>query len=336
MTQLFINPEIDDYFVEYDIQDIVGDVGQKVRQSIINDYTNEKVILLRRLQFDVDLGFLRSVSFPQKWKWKKLALSRFETIPAQKRRQHPDIAEFVRDVFNGDWGRFDYFLQQATVVNDQIRAALDTIFVNYRFSQRNIIWRFTETRVESLHFDIDRRCDNVELIRLYVNLDDIPRIWYTSGTFTVTANEWYKELDLGRFRGRPHDELLEELTISAFGDWNLRGRDKVHRHLILFEPGDVWLTDGRLVSHQVIYGRRVISSFFKAALDGVPDRNKTFAQRVADLHKMQQELSETPDTVLSPNQLRKERTVPQRQSVDLRSSWEALSEQIRKDTLVRM
>ena len=336
MTQLFINPEIDDYFVEYEFPGTADESDQSIRQSIVDDYTDEKIVLLRKLQFDADLKFLRSVNFYQKWKWKKLALSQFETIPARKRHGDPEIAEFVEDVFNGDWGRFDYFMEQATIVNDRIRVILDTIFKNYRFSLRNIIWRFTETRVENLHFDLDRNCDDLELMRLYVNLDEIPRIWYTAGTFTAMANEWYRKLDLGRFRGQSHDKLLKELTTRVFGGWNSRGRDKVPRHLILFEPGDVWLTDGRLVSHQVIYGRRVVSSLFAAKLSAVPDPRKTFAQKVGDLHQLQEEFKDQPEPPIPANRSRKDASVPQRRPVDLKSSWEELSEDIGKDKLVRL
>src|SRR5918994_6545805 len=125
MTQVFINPNVEDYFVEYDFREAADG---ELQRSIVEDYNEEKVILLRNLKFDSDLAFLRSVTFYQKWKWKKLALSRFELIPSRQRRDVAEIAEFVQDVFAGDWGRCDYFLDQAKAVNDQLRAALGAIF----------------------------------------------------------------------------------------------------------------------------------------------------------------------------------------------------------------
>lgn len=330
MTQVFINPNLEDYFVEYDFR---GAADGESQRSIVEDYNEEKVILLRNLKLDSDLAFLRSVTFYQKWKWKKLALSKFELIPSRQRRDVAEIAEFVQDVFAGDWGRCDYFLDQAKAVNDQLRAALGAIFTEYKFLHRHIIWRFTETRVENLHFDVDRNCDDFELIRLYVNLDDIPRIWYTSGTFTTLAHEWYDKLDLNRFRGQPNDRLLKQLTTRVFGDWHMRGRDEAPRHLVLFEPGDVWLTDGRLVSHQVIYGRKVVSTLFIANLDGVPDAKKTFAQKVADLHeRTDKDLPNSRNDPPHPKTVSKQHQKP----LDLAVSWENLPEQVRKDTIVRL
>jgi hypothetical protein len=332
MTQIFINPEIEDYFVEHDFREARTD--NQVRQSVVEDFSNEKIILLRNLKLDADFAFLRGVTFYQKWKWKKLALSSFEAVPAEQRKDIPQIVDFVQEIFTGDWGRFTYFLEQATLINSQIRAAVHNIFANYQFSQRHIIWRFTETRVENLHFDIDRNCDNFELIRLYFNLDDIPRIWYTSATFTTTAREWYDKLDLSRFRSKPYDKLLKELTTRVFGDWHMRGKDKVPRHLVLFEPGDVWLSDGRLVSHQVIYGRRVVSTLFIANLDGVPEPKKTFAQKVADLHETGP--TDNFQAVGTIDRTRKHVSEQHKKPLDLAESWENLPEQVRKDTIVRL
>jgi hypothetical protein len=330
MTHVYIHPEVDDYFVDRDFLEAANGLGSR----IVEDYHDGKVILLRNLKLSADLDFLRNVAFCQKWKWKKLAVSAFEGIPLESHKEHSEIAEFVKDVFAGDWGRFRYFFEQAKLVNNQIGSALDVIFTGYRFSRREIIWRFAETRVENLHFDIDKDCDNLELIRLYVNLDDVPRIWYTAGTFASIANEWYRKLDLGRFRNEPHDKLLKEITMKVFGDWHARGRDKVPRHLVMFEPGDVWLSDGRLVSHQVVYGRRVVSSLFVAPSDAVRDPTRTFAQRVAELHRGAEELkdSSTNATVGPAPQIASVR----RKKIDLRTAWQDLPEHVLKDTLIRL
>jgi len=217
-------------------------------------------------------------------------------------------------------------------VNSQIRSALHAIFSGYRFSRREIIWRFAETRVENLHFDTDKNCDDLELIRLYVNLDDVPRIWYTGGTFASLGNEWYEKLDLGRFRNESHDKLLKELTMKVFGDWHARGRDKVPRHLVMFEPGDVWLSDGRLVAHQVVYGRRVVSTLFVAPADAVPDPTNTFAQKVAELHRRDNESFPANATMAPARQVAESR----KKKVDLRASWQDLPEHVLKDTIIRL
>lgn len=330
MTQLFVDPQLEDVFVEHDFKHAAA--SPEAAQAVVDDYANERLILLRGLDFDADLDFLRSVSFQQKWRWKKLILSRFNGVPADARRKDPEIAEFAQDVFQGDWGRLDYFLKQSVKIHDRIRDAMDRLFAAYRFEAKHVVWRFTETRVENLHFDVDKNCDGLELIRLYVNLDDIPRMWYTAGTFSATARDWYQKLDLGRFRGRPADELLEMLDRGAFGDWHVRGRDRSPRHLVLFEPGDVWLVDGRRVSHQVMYGRRVVSTLYVAAPDGVPDPSRTFARCVDDLHRRAEAGTLQPrPVVLPPDPAGPAST----ETLNLRASWESQPQHIHQGRLLR-
>ena len=105
MTHVYIHPEVDDYFVDHDFREACNGLNDR----IIKDYNDGKIILLRNLKFDADVAFLRSVAFRQKWKWKKLALSAFEPIPAECHKEHPEITDFVKDVFAGDWGALVIF-----------------------------------------------------------------------------------------------------------------------------------------------------------------------------------------------------------------------------------
>jgi hypothetical protein len=125
------------------------------------------------------------------------------------------------------------------------------------------------------------------------------------------------------------------LTTRVFGDWHARGRDMVPRHLVLFEPGDVWLTDGRQVTHQVIYGRRVVSSLFIAASDTVPNPRWTFKKKVADLHQSQL-LAKDSQVIEEPSQSEKKPSVEHRKPLDLSVSWESLPENERNDRIVRI
>jgi hypothetical protein len=108
----------------------------------------------------------------------------------------------------------------------------------------------------------------------------------------------------------------------------------VPRHLVLFEPGDVWLTDGRQVTHQVLYGRRVVSSLFIAPSDTVPNPKWTFKQKVADLHQSQ--LTNDSRITEEAGQFEKKPSIEHRKPLDLSVSWENLPENERNDTIVRI
>ena len=109
----------------------------------------------------------------------------------------------------------------------------------------------------------------------------------------------------------------------------------VPRHLALFEPGDVWLTDGRQVTHQVLYGRRVVSSLFIAASDTVPNPRWTFKHKVADLHQSQL-LTKDSRITEEAGQFEKKPSTERKKPLDLSVSWENLPENERNDRIVRI
>jgi hypothetical protein len=49
----------------------------------------------------------------------------------------------------------------------------------------------------------------------------------------------------------------------------------------MFEPEDIWLCDGRAVPHQVIYGRRVVSSFYRLDNAALPAWHPSLSQKLA-------------------------------------------------------
>jgi hypothetical protein len=284
MTQIYLHPSIDDHFIEYDFSSIERSPNDgsadDLRRSVINDYVNEKVILLRNVRIDADFNLLRSTSFPQQWHYKKFPALPFEAdirkaklgkskpgkffCPPEQKPHREAISKFCHDVFADDWPRYFAFQDAFLAVNAATRGVVNEIFRGYTFQKPSLVWRLAETRVENLHFDNDRDCDSTESVRLYVNIDDVPRIWHTTHTLSTLVSQYYKDLDLADHIGTPSEHLINDLSVRLFGNWQLRGREQFPRHMILFEPFDVWLVDGRTVPHQVIYGRRVVSSFFLA------------------------------------------------------------------------
>jgi hypothetical protein len=303
MTQIYLHPSIADHFVEYDYSAInrspADGSANDLRRAVIKDYIDEKVILLRNVRIDADYELLRSTSFPQQWQYKKFPALPFEAdirkagigksaprlggLPSQKPHRE-SITKFCQDVFNGDWSRYFAFQDTFLAVNDATRDVVNQIFRGYSFRKQSLVWRLAETRVENLHFDNDRDCDVTESVRLYVNIDDVPRMWHTTHTLSTLARRYYKELNLANHAGKPSEHLLNDLSVRLFGNWQLRGREQFPRHMILFEPFDVWLVDGRTVPHQVIYGRRVVSSFFLADNADLPKHHQTLGSKMAALH----------------------------------------------------
>ena len=234
------------------------------------------------MKIDYDRAFVAGLRFPNNWWYKKFFSRMVESarprlVSAAKRR-------ICRDLFDGDGGRYRQFEREVRTVNDGIRAALDEILKSYRVTRRDVIWRHTETRVENLHFDIDRQADSFRVVRLYYNMDDAPRLWHTTHGLKTVLDFYYEPLGLAAFAGAPLELLLRELSVRLFGNWQARGREQFPRHMVLFEPEDIWIADGRTVPHQVIFGRRVASAFYQLDDKALPPWHPSLGKSVAAMH----------------------------------------------------
>jgi hypothetical protein len=282
MTQLYLHPMIQDYFVEYDFTEVrrsPADGGpDDLRRRVMQDYAGEKLILLRNVRVDYDRAFISSLQLPPDWAFKK-----FQTRAVERRKfyfaSRPKRA-LCKALFGGDIGRYLKFQGEVRRVNGALRSVLGELLTHHRVSEPDFVWRHTETRVENLHFDVDEGADGFEAVRLYLNMDDAPRIWQTTHPLSRLYRAFRSELELDHVQG-PSERLLSILGRRLFGSWSTRGREQFPHHVALFEPGDVWLCDGRALPHQVIYGRRVVSSFYRLDNANLPDWHASLGQKLA-------------------------------------------------------
>ena len=343
MTQVYLHPEISDYFVEYDFGEVArspADGGpDDLRRKVMQDYIGEKCVLLRNVRIDYDREFISKVNFPPTWFFKKFPSKALERPKPLER--DPVKQDLCRDLFGGDKGLYRRFESEVRAANSGIRRVLDEILRHHRVDASDIIWRHTETRVENLHFDIDQDSAAFESVRLYLNMDDIPRIWHTSHELARILPAYYAELALDGLAGQPLETLLQTLSQRLFGNWASRGREQFPRHMVLFEPGDVWICDGRTVPHQVIYGRRVASSFYQLNSAALPPWHPSLASKVDAVHASQAAGDHAPvagglkgyDYPFAPGGPKPPPGVARR---DLKSDWDKLYEESIQQKLVRL
>jgi hypothetical protein len=265
MTQLYLHPLIEDYFAEYDFAAVrrsPADGGATdLRRKLMEDYAAGKIVLLRGVRIDYDRRFVSALEIPASWEAKKLQtriMERRKPFWASRAKRRA-----CRELFGGDMLKYLKFQNQVRAVNGALREVLGELLVHHRVSQTEFVWRLTETRVENLHFDVDQGAGAFEAVRLYVNMDDIPRIWQTGHPLRRLFFAYREALGLDRLAAGTPEKLLSVLNGRLFGPWSTRGREPAPHHVVLFEPGDVWLCDGRRTPHQVLYGRRVVSSFYR-------------------------------------------------------------------------
>lgn len=279
MVDVFLDRRLGDYFTAHEWSDVARD--DAARDAVLSDFLNEKIAVVHGLQTStIDFDFLEHVRFPQTWGMKKFQFTDLLMV-ARAGKKEGLYAQVLADTFAGDQERFDYFLGQLTIIEGIAESLLGRLLAGLTVTTKIMVTRFSETRMENLHYDIDPNSDDHEAFRLYVNLDAYPRIWSTSYTVTQLFREGGERL-LGNIDPNERCEIILKRAIGrAYGGWNQRATERrAPRHQVYFDPGDVWIVDGRSVSHQVLSGHRVLSIYVKIPHAENPGFGPTFSNKV--------------------------------------------------------
>lgn len=269
---VFLDPRLPDYFREHSWSAL------RDRASADNpafaDFLGERLGVVHGFDLGgLDREFLARIDFPQTWEFKKLQAGALFGLLAGRAR---DMV--LHDGFRGDKGAFDHFLAQVKVLqriaDELLRAVLPT-----KPAVVNLVTRFSETRMENLHYDLDADADDHEAFRLYVNLDAAPRLWATSYQMTDLVRQGGQRLVQGVAADQPAETILKRVATRAFGGWNQRATERrAPRHVVYVDPGDIFFVDGRCVSHQVMTGHRVLSLYAKVPHG--PGVRPTFGEKI--------------------------------------------------------
>lgn len=136
-------------------------------------------------------------------------------------------------------------------VNAYLRKLVGDLFPRYKVVGEGVTWRLTQTETEEMHFDsYGVATDENQKIRLFVNIDDKPRLWATSHVCTDAIRIY-----AGRLKGRDctHPPNQFNNTLNKTMPWH-----EVPRNFFAFAPGSMWLVNSQIVSHEIIFGRKMI------------------------------------------------------------------------------
>lgn len=283
MTQIIRDPLIADNIHEVDV---TAEGGLERARTL---YEQGDLVLVRGRRLDLDYAFLNSLDFDfeapeairrrvKKYADKKiLALTPTSTDPM-------DVLVF-QNVFSGDAGRLAHFQEQVVSGNRQIEAIYHEIFPRYTDFRQVFTWRFTDTNFENLHWDNFHIDQEFHQVRVFVNIDRAQRIWRTSHRFDAFADKVYDKEGLGRFAGRSGDDLVIHVNNEVLGGMTTPCLDRLPKHHIAFEQGDIWLAETRLVSHQIYHGRKAIATMFFVNPETMDRPELVFDERVRALHQ---------------------------------------------------
>ncbi len=279
MAHVKLDPLLADPFVRMNAEDASRSAHDFSRE-LVDAYEAGRVILLEDAPFHPDIELLSRFRLPAEPRFKKLS-DTFFLRPALHRRE---VRRAFREMFSS-WSDYFAFRREVARLRREIRKFIFQSFSGYRFSKENISWRFTPSGGEHMHLDFFHSGEDIQYVRMFINVDVQPRLWNVSASLMELADRFYETAALGRFRDRSADALIECLTKIVFGWKDNPGDDRQPRHEVVLEPGDVWLCDSRKVSHQLVRGNRLVSAKFRALPSSMRDPTLRVEAQLARLHR---------------------------------------------------
>jgi hypothetical protein len=302
LATIIRHPAVEDYFVEMTLDEI------KARPTGIADiYEENKLILLKNFRMPIDLGIfyqlsgnIQNVTDPKIRKsLKKLtsikffegaapefvedetgagAYSQFETNDPVRRAVYDVLCK----------GDPETFARASAAMKKAHEVVLDLFamcFPNYDYFRVIPSVRLTTTLFENLHWDNHGIPEDFQQVRIFCNLDTRPRIWHTSHNFVRFAETVYTEHDLSRFQGKDPNELNNYICDRILGGARGACVDSLPRHVIAFEPGEIWFGESRILAHQIFYGERAMVYMFFVKPESMLAPERRFNRQVEQLHE---------------------------------------------------
>lgn len=281
MARIELSPNVDNYFEKMDWRESQDNLPA-FRKTLIAHYESGKVIVLENTPFRIDYDLLNQVTIPEGRRFKKLT-DRFFLQPKLYR---PADAQAFLATFGVNPAFYFKVRREVQSVNAQVREFGKTLFSSYEFLEWDVSWRFTQTGPEDLHLDSFGNNEDFQYVRIFINIDQKPRIWNVSHRLDELAKRYYGSGHLEKLRDRSGNEFCHALNLLAFGGMERAGQDGHDRHVVELEQGDVWLCDSRVVSHQIVSGQRLVASHFKVDTSSMMDPNAGINAKVRHLHEL--------------------------------------------------
>jgi hypothetical protein len=277
MATIERSPVVADRFLYLDGRDRPADPAA-FDAGLIRHYEAGDIILLRHAPFQVDFELLNRVSFPAGRTHQKLT-DKFLVYPKLHR---PEIRRLFRYVFGLDVMLYRRFRQEVKRLSDELRRFGRAIAPSYRFLKQGVSWRFTPTGPEGLHVDYFRRAEDLHYLRIFINVDQQPRIWTVGPRLQDLVADFADEAGLRELTGASSNVVCQRLNKLVFDRINALPRSAMARHVVHFAPGDVWLCETRLNSHEIYSGHRLVATDFYVDPSSMQDPSLRVDAQVAE------------------------------------------------------
>lgn len=264
------HPALPDPFLVLEPKDSFGEYAHAYGDRIAEHYENRGVIVVPRVPIEFDREFFQQISFPEGWKKigsangieKPVVIRDGATLRLDDR--HPFVRAYK------ETGVAVYLQSQIASFNAQLRLGVATLFSRYhRLADANITWRLTETRAEGLHLDIFDQGNPLlprkrleHRVKVFVNIDAEPRRWRVSRDLPGILQAARSELP---------DALPDDINVVASVIDKVGALDGAEAHEVAYPTMSAVIVNAEVVSHEVVFGRRMVAGEFLTRRDDLLD-----------------------------------------------------------------
>lgn len=286
------HPLVEDYFIELSLTEI------ERRGGVADIFEEGHLILLKDYRLDFDFSALAELSESTdavadpgiRRKLKKLTSPYFfgGTPPTDREgdlKFNSPLQQAIFDVLcRGEKETFERAAGALEGAHRELLKIFEICFPQYDPFRFIPSIRLTRTLFENLHWDNHSIDDDFHQARIFANLDSRPRIWSVSHRFTDWMLRFYRDHDLGRFAGKDPNLMLDYITGDVLGGTQKTWMDNQPRHRIAFDPGEVWLGESRMISHQIYYGERAMVYMWFVNVASMANPDNRFNVRIDAIH----------------------------------------------------
>lgn len=282
MATIIRDPLVSDHIVERELR------SEEDALEIRRLYEEGNLILLRGVRFDLDYDFLNGLDFDVEGPpelMRKVKKFGGDKVLALTPSSSSSLDQFVfQKIFGSDEGKLTYFQSQVRSGDAQSDELYAKLFPDYVTTRTVYTWRFTSTMFENLHWDNFGIPELFHQVRIFTNIAPSPRLWRTSHRIDDFADSIYDEHNLGQFAGRLGDDLNRFVNKAALGGMKAPCLDRLPKHHIAFEQGDVWICETRIVAHQIYHGEKAFAAMYFSDPQTMDRPELAFDARIARLH----------------------------------------------------
>lgn len=299
MARIDRHPDVKDYVLELSLSEI------DARGGIADLFEQGHLILVRDYRLPVNFDAIGAldrdldrVADPElRRRIKKLTTGAFlEGEPPARRtrfqrggpalRFKDPLRQTVFEVLcRGDVALFEAVSQTLRVAQNEIERIFAVCFPRYQPFRFIPSIRLTQTFFENLHWDNHAIDDDFHQARIFTNIDSRPRIWHISHHSDDFIRQIYEEHGLARFAGKDPNAMLEFIHAELLGGTREVWKERLPKHKVAFDPGEVWAGKSRLISHQIYYGEAAMVFMWFMRMSDMAAPDCRFNHRIEKVHR---------------------------------------------------